>query len=122
VPHAVVQTLEGTASLDFDSLYESTVDVAYRVLQGMGVHSAEVEDALQDVFVVAHRKWSGFRGESKPSTWIAAIAVRVAHDYRRRNTRKPSECLDSHAPTLVAPTELADAALIQGEALQVDSR
>lgn len=103
--------------LDFDALYDETAELAFRVLGGMGVRPDELDDALQDVFVVAHRRLPEFRGDSKPSTWVSGIAVRVAHDYRRRHARKPSEPLEPHAPGLVAPCEQPDTHLIRAQAL-----
>src|SRR3982750_1325568 len=76
---------------DFAGLYEGTVDVAWRVLARLGVHSAELEDAVQDVFVIAHRRLATLRSDVKPATWVGGIALRVAHDYRRRTARKPVE-------------------------------
>lgn len=87
--------------LSFPALYDDHVDVAWRVLARLGVASANLEDAVQDVFVIAHRQLAGFRGESKPSTWVTGIAVRVAHDYRRRDGRKPSEPLEPHSRWLL---------------------
>lgn len=103
--------------LDFDTLYDETAELAFRVLDGMGVRADELDDALQDVFVVAHRRLADFRGDSKPSTWISGIAIRVAHDYRRRHARKPSEPLEPHVPSLVATVEQADTSLIKAQAL-----
>lgn len=92
----LTQTARGTQAFDFLRLYDETVDVAWRVLQRLGVREAELEDAVQDVFAVAFRRRSDFHGGSKASTWITGIAIRVAHDYRRRVGRKPTEALDQH--------------------------
>ncbi|MBE2253600.1 MAG: sigma-70 family RNA polymerase sigma factor [Myxococcus sp.] len=103
---------------DFDALYESTSELAFRVLGAMGVRDHELDDALQDVFVIAHRRLGDFRGASRPSTWVAGIAVRVAHDYRRRHARKPSEPLEPHAPGLVAAGNGPDTSAMRTEALR----
>lgn len=88
------------AVVGFDALYESTVDLAFRVLSRMGVREAELDDALQDVFFVAHRRLGSLRAGVRPSSWVAGIAVKVAHDYRRRGARKPSEPLEPLADQL----------------------
>ncbi|MBL8921299.1 MAG: sigma-70 family RNA polymerase sigma factor [Myxococcaceae bacterium] len=88
------------AVVDFDALYESTVDFAFRVLSRMGVGEADLDDALQDVFLVAHRRLGSLRPGVRPSSWVAGIAVKVAHDYRRRAARKPGEALDPLSNTL----------------------
>ena len=76
------------AQPDFDTLYEEHVDVVWRLLQRFGVPEAGLEDAVQDVFIVAHRQLAGFRGESSLKTWLHAIAHKVAKDYRRKEQRK----------------------------------
>jgi RNA polymerase sigma-70 factor (ECF subfamily) len=55
-----------------------------RLLSRIGVEAADVDDALQDVFVVAHRKIGGFDGRSRVRTWLTGIALRVASQNRRR--------------------------------------
>lgn len=120
VPFALSATDRPTAAepVDFDALYDATADMAFRVLSAMGVREDELDDALQDVFVVAHRRLGEFRGESKPSTWVAGIAVRVAHDYRRRHTRKPTEPLEPVASSLQASTESPEAGAMRSQALR----
>ncbi len=44
----------------------------------------EVEDLVQEVFVVACRRLDSFRGEAKPSTWLYGIARNVVRNQRRR--------------------------------------
>jgi RNA polymerase sigma-70 factor (ECF subfamily) len=78
---------------DFDTVYSQHVGFVWRVLRGMGVPDAGVEDAVQDVFVVVHRRLSEFDGRHAVRTWLFAIAYRVAADHRRRARR-----LRAHEP------------------------
>jgi RNA polymerase sigma-70 factor (ECF subfamily) len=55
-----------------------------RLLGRIGVESADVDDALQDVFIVAHRRIGDFDGRSRIRTWLTGIALRVASQGRRR--------------------------------------
>lgn len=64
-------------------IYEEHFDLVWRVLARHGVPAADVMDAAQDVFIVAHRKLPEFEGRSKVSTWLCGIAVRVAADRRK---------------------------------------
>jgi RNA polymerase sigma-70 factor, ECF subfamily len=82
------QTVSAPAVLDFDSLYQSYVTTTWRVLQRLGVPERHLEDATQDTFIIAHRQLASFRGASSVRTWLHGIAVRVAKDYRRRESRK----------------------------------
>jgi RNA polymerase sigma-70 factor (ECF subfamily) len=68
-------------------LYEQYVDVVWRMLERLGVPPSLIEDAVQDTFVVAHRQWGGFRGDSSHRTWLIGIAIRVASDVRRSHRR-----------------------------------
>lgn len=120
--HALTAPLDSLDALDFEALYESTVDVAFRVLGNMGVRAAELDDALQDVYFVAHRRFASLRADVKPSSWVAGIAVKVAHDYRRRSTRKPSEPLEPHAERLETPDGAPDVSVMRAEALDAVRR
>ncbi len=87
------------ATLDFESLYHSNVDGIWRFLERLGVPLRFVDDATQDTFIIAHRQLAAFRGASSPKTWLHGIALRVAKDYRRRETRKGAwEPLTSSLP------------------------
>jgi RNA polymerase sigma-70 factor (ECF subfamily) len=45
----------------------------------------EVEDLVQEVFVIACRRIGTFRGDAKPSTWLYGIARNVVRNHRRRS-------------------------------------
>jgi RNA polymerase sigma-70 factor (ECF subfamily) len=75
------------AALDFDAVYNEHAAFVFRVLRGMGVPDASADDAMQDVFLVVHRRLPEFDGRAKVSTWLFQIAVNVALNYRRRARR-----------------------------------
>lgn len=80
---------EGNPRLaDVQSLYSAHSTLVWRSLRRLGVPESLVEDAVQDVFVVAHRKADEYEGRSAPSTWLYGIALRVAKDYRRAEARR----------------------------------
>ncbi|HEX2736169.1 MAG TPA: RNA polymerase sigma factor [Polyangiaceae bacterium] len=70
--------------------FEALAPNVWRVLQRMGVPTRQLEDATQDVFLIAHQRWSSFRGDSPRKTWILGIALRVAANQRRRS-RRPAD-------------------------------
>lgn len=47
-------------------------------------NAADADDALQDVFMQALRKWHTFRGDADPVTWLYAIAARACRSRRAR--------------------------------------
>jgi RNA polymerase sigma-70 factor (ECF subfamily) len=72
----------------FELIYEQHVDFVWRSLRRLGVSDASVEDAVQDVFVVVHRRLDEFEGRSSMKTWLFGILYRVASDQRRQIRRK----------------------------------
>lgn len=71
----------------------------WRTLRRLGVEHAQLDDAVQDVFIVVHRRLPEFDGRSLRG-WLYAIAVRVASDHRRGRAQQRAEPLP---PTLVDP-------------------
>lgn len=74
----------------FRAVYETHSSFVWRNLRRLGVSDSDVEDKLQEVFVVAHRRWGEFidRGHG-PRAWLFQIALRVASDARRHRRRHP---------------------------------
>lgn len=77
----------------FESLYIETIDLVSRNLRRFGVPAEMLDDAIQDVYLVIHRRFDTFQGRAAISTWIYAIVRRVAANHRRREARSfPPEC------------------------------
>src|SRR5262245_44836563 len=72
-----------------DAIYEAHVAYVWRVVQRLGVPESSADDAVQDVFLVVHRKLDGFEGRSSIRTWLYGIALRVARDHRRKRREVP---------------------------------
>ena len=75
---------------DLSAVYEANFRYVWRCLRSLGVHDAHVDDALQDVFVVAARRLADFDGGAELRTWLYAIALRIARKYRDRARREPA--------------------------------
>ena len=65
------------------ALFDAHCGFVCRVLRRHGVHEASLDDAVQDVFVTAYRRWSSFEGRSSARSWLFGIARRIAYRYRR---------------------------------------
>lgn len=66
-------------------LFERHVTFVWRVVAAHGVREADVPDVTQDVFVAAFRRledWDPRRASA--TSWLYAIAVRVAANHRRK--------------------------------------
>ncbi|MFZ5892648.1 MAG: RNA polymerase sigma factor [Myxococcota bacterium] len=72
-------------------IYEAHFDFVWRSLRRLGVPEAQLEDAVHDVFLVAHRRLAEFEGKSSLKTWLFAIAMRVAQNLRRSLARRSGE-------------------------------
>ena len=111
----------------FDAVYAAHVAFVWRVLRTFGVREAQLEDAVQDVFVVVHRRLREFEGRAAITTWLFAIARRVAGAYRRKKTTEPiddiAEPVDS-ADTFAALSRAQAAATVMAilETMDEDKR
>ena len=75
-------------------LYEQHFDFVWRSARYLGEPEASLDDAVQDVFLVAYRRFQDFEARSSPRTWLFAITLRVISDHRRARRRR-SRLLDS---------------------------
>lgn len=80
-------TSEDAVIPTFDEVYAAHFAFVWRVLRTFGVADAALEDAAQDVFVVVHRRLPEFEGRAQITTWLFAIARRVAQAHRRKDGR-----------------------------------
>ena len=69
--------------MTFKEVYDEHFRFVWRSLRRLGVREDDVADAVQDVFLVVHRKLPEFEARSKITTWLFGIAMRVARDRRR---------------------------------------
>jgi RNA polymerase sigma-70 factor, ECF subfamily len=67
----------------FKEVYDEHFRFVWRSLRRLGVPESDVADAVQDVFLVVHRRLGEFEGRSKVTTWLYGICYRVARDRRR---------------------------------------
>ncbi len=74
-----------TDALDLDVLYRAHAPVVARWASRLAGPSADVEDLVQEIFLVVERRLSEFRGEAKVTTWLYRITERVVLDARRRD-------------------------------------
>ena len=94
--------------LVFDEVYEQQFAFVWRCLRSLGVPTASLDDAAQDVFVIVHRQLAGYRGESSLPTWLFGITRKVAFNHRRGVDRKQAPLVplgDEHAQSGPTPIE-----------------
>jgi RNA polymerase sigma-70 factor (ECF subfamily) len=69
---------------DAAAVFAAHGDFVWRTLQRLGIRDADLEDVVQEVFVVVNRQLVSFEGASKMTTWLYGISARVASTHRRR--------------------------------------
>jgi RNA polymerase sigma-70 factor (ECF subfamily) len=89
---------------DFDAVYEEQVDFVWRTARRMGVRPADVDDVVQEVFVIVHRRLAEFAGQAQVKTWVFKILVHLVRHYWRSHQRKPGDWA-TQVPTENLPTE-----------------
>ena len=80
--------------MTFDQVYTAHVAFVWRVLRGLGVVAEQLEDAAQDVFVIVHRRLASFEHRAAITTWLFAIARRIASRYRRKQKPRLAPATD----------------------------
>ena len=97
---------------DFPAVYRTHHGFVWHALHRFGLASSLLEDAVQDVFIVAYRWRDRFRGASLKA-WLYGIARRVASNYRRAGQRhqRRSEAYSASVPAPRQPLPEAIVAL-----------
>ena len=85
-------------ALSLTELYDAHVTMVWRSLKALGVPEAALDDAVQDVFLVVHRRAGEFDARSSLKSWLFGIAYRVAANHRRSLRRRSGCELDPDLP------------------------
>jgi RNA polymerase sigma-70 factor, ECF subfamily len=72
----------------FAAAYDAEFEGVWLYLRRLGVPHADVEDAVHDVFVVAHRRYATYDSSRPLRPWLLGIAFRVAAQWRRQRRRE----------------------------------
>ncbi|HVX93297.1 MAG TPA: RNA polymerase sigma factor [Polyangia bacterium] len=76
------------ARVTFDELYERHVDFLWRNARRLGVGDDAVDDVLQQVFLVVHRRLPELAIAGSEKAWLFGVLVRVVRDHKRSLRRK----------------------------------
>lgn len=102
-------------ALVFDDVYREHFAFVWRGARRLGVRESALDDVVQEVFVIVHRRLAGFEGRSSLRTWLFGITLRVVRDHRRAAKRRPTEAdaavdPDEMRATTASPAESAERA------------
>jgi len=68
--------------------FERELDYLYATVQRLGAPAADIDDLLQDIFVVLHRHWPTLDLSRPLRPWLFGVAFRVVRSQRRRRARE----------------------------------
>jgi RNA polymerase sigma-70 factor (ECF subfamily) len=75
----------------FAGVYEEHFPFVWRNARRLGIPESHLDDVVQEVFLVVHRKLSEFEGRSSLRTWLFGIVLRTVRDHWRTVRRKSAE-------------------------------
>ena len=73
-------------AIGVEQLYPRYSSYVRNFLRRIGIVEFFLDDAIQDVFLVAHKMGGFVPGTAQPRTWLCSIALRVAANSRRNTT------------------------------------
>jgi RNA polymerase sigma-70 factor, ECF subfamily len=94
---------------DFTEVFDAHASFVWRVLRRLGVPDADADDAVQDVFMVVHRKLDAYEELGSIRAWLFAISRQVAGHRRRSAQRR--ERTQASAPAAEHPEDPQEAAM-----------
>jgi len=77
-------------TLTFRQVYDAYFVFVWRAAANRGVPEAALDDVVQEVFLVVHRKLGEFQGRSTLRTWLAGIVRRVVSDHWKKRSNRPT--------------------------------
>ncbi len=90
-------------------LYNEHKGVAFAVGLSVCGNAADADEVVQETFLRAFRSLSGWRNESKFSTWIYSIGLRTALNWRARFVKRPPPPVRPEAETPASDLERQEA-------------
>lgn len=100
----------GDDALDLRAAFREHHDFVWRSLANLGVVQESVDDAVQDVFVIAHRRSGAYDGRAPVRHWLYGIARNVALKHRERHARSSARAgtlVDVHDRAAPVEAELS---------------
>ena len=79
----------------FEEIYRTHSGRLYGLVLRMVGNPSDAEDLLQDIFLSAHRKLDGFRGDSALGTWLYRLATNQCLDHLRSRSAKTGQLTDA---------------------------
>jgi RNA polymerase sigma-70 factor (ECF subfamily) len=105
--------LQADGHLSSADLFKQYAPFVAGFLLRMGISRTDLDDVIQDVFLVAHKLGGYAPGPAKPTTYLANIALRAATTHRRKQrvrsfVRPNDELVGSASGDMASPERAVD--------------
>ncbi len=87
-PQGNTELMINQTVLDAEQLFREHARFVAGFLHRLGAADGELDDLVQEVFIIVHRKGGFVPQGAQPRSWLGAIAVRVASEARRAGGRR----------------------------------
>jgi RNA polymerase sigma-70 factor, ECF subfamily len=107
------ETAPAAVTLGAEALFRQHATFVARFLAQLRVPRDNIEDLVQEVFLVVHRRGGFVVGAAKPTTYLAKVALNVAATRKRTERRRreePGDLIDDAPGFLPGPERDAAAA------------
>ncbi len=94
---ALRQPVAQEAHEPFHAFFRAHYAFVWRCVRRCGVAPGELDDVVQEVFVIAFTRIETFEGRTSMSAWLRGIALNVVRNRSRRRRRRSD--LDERVPT-----------------------
>ncbi len=98
--------------IDAGSLFRRHAGFVANFLSRLGVERTELDDVVQEVFMVVHRRGGFTPGPARPTTWLADIALKVnanrVRKRRRARVQAHTEVVDRAEDPKASPADAID--------------
>ncbi|MFM2416306.1 MAG: hypothetical protein RL385_1029 [Pseudomonadota bacterium] len=96
---------EPKATVPLRAVFDQQAAFVCRTLRRHGVREADLDDMLQEVFLVVHRNLNEYVDRGRMRAWLYSICTRVAHGQRRKVVRRREAPEIEDTERDVAPTQ-----------------
>lgn len=94
-------------------VFQSEVDYLCRALRRLGVRPEDLEDDMQEVFLVLDRKWNEYDPSRPIRPYLFGIAFRVVASRKRRQRREIPDILEEPVGSAPQPDEALAASRVR---------
>jgi RNA polymerase sigma-70 factor (ECF subfamily) len=109
-PHWIMPPKASTDRDRFGRVAEENLDAAWRVARRCGVPVDQVDDVVQEVFIVVGRRLADI-SRDRERAFVVGTAVRVSANWKRSRRRRPESALDDDGDTEELSYEASQEAL-----------